>query len=265
VARVRAHSAPPLHIATDTGEGPVIILLHGIASSGATWEKLLPLVEPSHRTISIELLGFGESPAPPDAQFTVEEHVAAIDRTIRSLKLAAPFTLVGHSLGSLLAARYAAMHHREVGHLVLVSPPVYLTPGEFGDPRVRAQVSAYLKAYEFMRTNKEFTLAASAQIVRLFALGHTLELTEKNWTAFVLSLQHCIESQTAISDIASVRAPIDVVYGAFDQFLAPGSLKIIERMRGVTMHRIEVSDHVMRPRLARAVAEVILGPTAPAA
>lgn len=259
---MRARSAPLLHIASDSGQGPVVILLHGIASSGATWEKLIPLVEPSRRVVSIELLGFGGSPAPPDAQYTVEEHVAAIDRTIRSLGLREPFTLVGHSLGSLLAARYAAMHHREVEHLVLVSPPVYLSPGEFGDPRVRVQVSAYLKAYEFMRTNKDFTIAAASQVGRLFALGKTLELTEQNWTPFVLSLQHCIESQTTISDIASVRAPIDVVYGAFDQFLAPGSLKIIERMRGITMHRVEVSDHVMRSRLARAVAEVIVRPTA---
>src|SRR5690606_24247663 len=105
-------------------------------------------------------------------------------------------------------------------------------------------------------------IAAASQVGRLFALGKTLELTEQNWTPFVLSLQHCIESQTTISDIASVRAPIDVVYGAFDQFLAPGSLKIIERMRGITMHRVEVSDHVMRSRLARAVAEVIVRPTA---
>ena len=132
---------------------------------------------------------------------------------------------------------------------MLVSPPIYLSPNDFGDPRVRAQVGAYLKVYEFMRNNKEFTIGASAQLVKLFALGKTLDITERNWTPFVLSLQHCIESQTTVSDIASVAAPVDVVYGALDQFLAPGPLKIVEQMRNVTMHRVEVSDHVLRTRL----------------
>jgi pimeloyl-ACP methyl ester carboxylesterase len=239
------------------GEGPVVVLLHGIASSAGTFERLIPLIESDHRCISIDLLGFGESPAPDDATYTIEEHVAALDRTIDSLKLREPFTLVGHSLGGLLSARYAAQHHREVAHLVLVSPPVYLSPKDFGDPRVRAQMGAYLKLYEFMRSNKDFTIGASTQLAKLFALGKTLQLTERNWTPFVLSLQHCIESQTTVSDIASVAAPVDVVYGTLDQFLAPGPLKIVGQMRNVTMHRVEVSDHVLRPRLARAVAQVI--------
>ena len=239
------------------GEGPVVVLVHGIASSGATFERLVPLIEEGHRCISIDLLGFGESPVPEGATYTIEEHVAALDRTIDSLRLREPFTLVGHSLGGLLAARYAAQHRREVAHLVLVAPPVYLTPSELGDPRVRAQVGAYLKVYEFMRNNKDFTIGASAQVVKLFALGKTLDITERNWTPFVKSLQHCIESQTTVSDIASVAAPVDVVYGTLDQFLAPGPLKIVEQMRNVTMHRVEVSDHVLRSRLARAVANVI--------
>jgi pimeloyl-ACP methyl ester carboxylesterase len=194
-----------------------------------------------------------------DATYTIEEHVAAIDRTIGSLKLRSPFTLVGHSLGGLLAARYAAQHRGRVAHLVLVSPPVYISPSALGDPRARAQVGAYLKVYEFMRGNKEFTIAALGQLVKLFALGKTLDVTEKTWTPFVLSLQHCIESQTTVSDIASVAAPVDVVYGAFDQFMAPGAMQIVEQMRNVTMHRVEVSDHVLRTRLARAVAQVIGG------
>ncbi len=208
------------------------MLLHGIASSAATFEHLLPLIQPTHRCIAIDLLGFGDSPVPPDAEYTIEQHVASIRRTIKALTLREPYTLVGHSLGSLLGARYAAIFPKEIAHLVLVSLPIYLNPSELGDRRVRAQVGAYLKVYEFMRSNKEFTIAAVAQVVKLFALGKTLDINERNWNAFVLSLQHCIESQTTVSDLASVTAPIDVVYGGLDQFLAPGSMKIVERMRG---------------------------------
>lgn len=254
---VRRRTAPLLNVDSDVGEGPVVVLVHGIASSSATFERVIPMLSDRYRYIALDLLGFGGSPAPDDAEYTVEEHVEALHRTIRSLGLDAPFILVGHSLGSLLSARYAAVHPQQVSRLVLMSPPVYLAPTAIGDPRARSQVSAYLRVYEFMRTNKEFTMAAAATIGRIFGLGKVLEVTERNWRAFTLSLQNCIESQTAISDIAAVRVPIDVVYGAFDQFIAPGTIRIIEQMRHVTMHRVDVGDHVVRPRLARALADVI--------
>ena len=215
--------APLLHVAQDEGEGPVVILIHGIASSAETYVKVVPKLAARHRCISIDLLGFGESPAPAGATYTVEEHVASLAATIRSLKLRAPFVLVGHSLGSLLAARYAAENPEHVSRLVLVSPPVYLAPSQIGDSWVRAQVGLYLKAYEFLRTNKDFTMSSASRISRRLSLGTALEVTERNWDAFVLSLQNCIEfrrpfptsrrwkyplmSSTARSTRSSLRAP----------------------------------------------------------
>jgi pimeloyl-ACP methyl ester carboxylesterase len=255
--RRRFRRPPLLHIAGDVGEGPVVVLVHGIASSAATFTKLIPLLSDRYRCVSIDLLGFGGSPAPEGATYTIEEHVAAIHETIDSLRLRAPFVLVGHSLGSLLSARYAAVHPEQVSRLVLVSPPVYLSPTEISDPRARLQVGTYLRVYEFMRANKAFTMSTAARVSQLFQLKDALEVTERNWVPFMLSLQNCIESQTTVSDIAAVRVPIDVVYGAQDQFIAPGTMRIIEKMRHVTMHRVEVNDHLVRKRLAREVAKVI--------
>ncbi len=254
---VGAPPAPLLHVAHDEGEGPVVILIHGIASSASTFKGVLPKLKDRHRCISIDLLGFGESPAPAGATYTIEEHVASITATIRSLRLTAPFVLVGHSLGSLLSARYAAEHPEQVSRLILVSPPVYLAPSQIGDSWVRAQVGLYLKAYEFLRANKDFTMATASAISRLLKLGTALELTDRTWPAFILSLKNCIESQTTVADIAAVRVPIDVVYGALDPFIAPGTMRIIEQMRHVTMHRIDANDHLVRPRLARELVAVI--------
>jgi len=254
---LRHRKTPLLHIAGDEGEGPVVILIHGIASSSRTFRHLVPLLVDRHRVISIDLLGFGESVAPPDANFTLDEHATALDATIDTLDLRAPFILVGHSLGSLISARYAASRPQRVARLVLISPPIYLAPSELGDPRLRAQVGAYMKAYEYLRENKEFTIANAARIGKLLQITELLEITERNWTAFILSLENSIESQTTVSDIASVRVPIDIVYGGLDQFLTPGTMNIVEQMRHVTMHRVDIGDHLLRKRLAREVAGVI--------
>ena len=245
---------PRLYIAHDSGEGPgddrpVVVLVHGLASSSVTFDNLVPLLEPDYRCIAIDLLGFGRSP--------IDEHTAALRRTIRSLRLRRPFTLVGHSLGSLISARYAARRRDDVSHLVMVGPPVYLPPAAMGDPADRASMGLYFAAYQFLRTNREFTTRAADVLSSIAPIEDVLEVSPRNWTPFVLSLENAIESQTSLADLADVTAPIDIVHGTLDPFIAPGGLKIVSQLRKVTMTRVSGMDHLIRPKLARAVERVI--------
>jgi pimeloyl-ACP methyl ester carboxylesterase len=255
--RWRKRRTPPLHVAIDEGTGPVVVLVHGIASSSVTFENLVPLLTDRHRVVAVDLLGFGESVAPPTATFTIEEHVDALSATLDALRLPTPFVLVGHSMGSLIASRYAATHPKDVHKLVLVAPPVYVSPSALGDPMERAAMGLYLRAYEYLRTNKTFTMRNAAMLARLSPIKNVLEVSERNWTAFVLSLEKAIESQTTVSDIASVKAPIEVIYGTLDPFLMPGGLRIIEQMRHVTVHKVDGNDHLVRKRLARVIAAAV--------
>ncbi|WP_395640264.1 alpha/beta fold hydrolase [Pseudolysinimonas sp.] len=247
---------PLLHVAGDAGDGPPVVLLHGIASSSVTFEFVVPLITSRHRAVSIDLLGFGASPAPDDAGFTIEEHVAALHRTLRKLGLKR-FVLVGHSMGALIATRYAATYRTRVTRLVIVSPPVYLTPSEIGPAFDRAAMGGYFRVYEFLRANKDFTIRAAAGLARLSPIKNLLDVTETNWRAFVLSLEKSIESQTTVSDLVSVQAPIHLVYGALDPLLHPAGLRIVENLRNVTTHRVQGVDHVIRPRMARVVATAV--------
>ncbi|QYF72458.1 alpha/beta fold hydrolase [Cryobacterium sp. PAMC25264] len=264
----RRRRAPRLNIHSDTGSGPVVILVHGIASTAVTFRKVVPLLAPNHRVITVDILGHGASPKPAGCEYTLDDHVAALAATIQHLRLRQPFVLVGHSLGSLIATRYASERRwfspsgSRVSRLVLVGPPIYLSPTDIGDPWVRARVTAYLRAYEFLRANKDFTLANAAVLARLLPKG-ILELTAENWTPFVKSLEHCIESQTMVSDIASLHVPVDLIYGALDAFVAPGSLRVVERMRHVTTHRVEANDHIVRSRIAKVLVRVIDGAPGP--
>lgn len=255
----RRRKAPLLTVTGDTGTGPVVVLIHGIASSSVTFENLVPLIADTHRVISLDLLGFGQTPAPETAQYTIEEHVDSLARTLDSLRLKEPFVLVGHSMGSLIATRYAATNPKRLGRLVLVSPPVYVSPSAVGDPAERATLGLYMRAYEFLRHNKNFTMAAAAGLARITPIRGVLDVSEDNWDAFVLSLENLIETQTTISDLVRVTVPVDVVYGTLDPFLTPSGMRIVEQLRGVTVHKVEAADHIVRPRLARVVAAAIRG------
>ncbi len=255
--RFRRSRPPLLHVASDEGSGPVVLLVHGIASSSATFDLLIPLLIGNHRTISIDLLGFGESPSPKGARYTIEEHVSALANTIESLALKEKFVLVGHSMGSLIATRYAARHQHKLVKLVLVSPPVYVNPAAIGDPRERAAMDLYLRAYEYLRTNKKFTMRNASMLARISPIKNVLEVSERNWNAFVMSLQNLIESQTTISDLASVTVPAEFIYGNLDPFLNSAGLRIVRQLRNVTMHKVDANDHLIRHRMARVVATAI--------
>lgn len=255
--------APKLHVAVDEGAGRPVILLHGIASSSATFDLVVPLLRDNHRVISIDLLGFGQSPAPATASYTLEEHVVAVARTIRSLKLSGRATLVGHSLGSLIAARYAAENPSALSHLILVSPPVYLPGKTVLDPLERFQMEAYRMLQNYMRTNRVFTEAAARAASLLVPMKGGLEVTQKNWRAISLSLENCIETQTAVTDLAQVRIPVDAIWGTRDPFMAPAGLRIIERMRGVASTKVDGADHVIRSKFAEEIARLVDNPSPP--
>ena len=247
---------PLLHVAIDKGTGPVVVLLHGIASSSVTFQNVVPELS-AHRVIAIDLLGFGQSPIPVDSEYRLADHVEAIASTIESLHLHEPFTLVGHSMGALVAARYAAQNSRQVSKVVLVSPPTYLSPTELSDPLDRNIMDLYLRAYHFLRSNKDFTIRNAQFIERLLPIPKALDISERTWRPFVKSLENAIESQTTISDIAAITVPIEVIYGSLDPFHSDGALKIVSRMIGVTVHRVLGSDHLIGKRLARVVVTAI--------
>lgn len=249
--------APLLHVAGDVGSGPVVIMIHGIASSSVTFHHVVPLLETRYRCITIDLLGFGGSPSPLDCDYNLEDHVAALDRTIRSLRIRGPFVLVGHSMGALIGTRYAARNRRRVKRLVLVNPPIYVNPRSLSGDYERTLQDLYLRVYRFMRENPQLTQRQAGILSKLTPIPNVLEVTAENWVPFVRSLENTIESQTTISDLALLDAPVEIVYGTLDQFASPGGIRIAERLRGVNVTRVRASDHLVGKRLARAVAAAV--------
>jgi pimeloyl-ACP methyl ester carboxylesterase len=246
---ISSRRAPQLHIASDRGTGPIAVLIHGVASSSATFENVLPLIEDSHRCITIDLPGFGQSPMPM-GEYTLADQVAAVKRTIDSHRIRAPFTLVGHSIGALIAARYAARTPRDVERVVLVSPPIYLTPEEFG-------ASAGRRAHRYLLTNRAFTHRYAECVERFLSTPRAIDMDETRWSPFLTSLEHSLKSQTTLSDLAAVRAPVQVILGSLDDFYSERLMKIVSNLADVEVHRVVPSDHLIGRRLARVVATAI--------
>ena len=243
-----------LHVFDHGGTGkPVLIMLHGLASSSANWDPLIPLLKDNYRCITIDLVGFGASPKPSWYSYSIDEHVRDIQCTIQALKLAEPFILLGHSLGSLIATRYARQHQEMIERLILLSPPVYGPTDTIADRRARRRTSLYLKAYKFIRTNPRVTLDNFLRLSRILPVMKFLVIDRDSWIPFKRSLEQCIENQTILQDIIEVKAPIDIFYGLFDEVVIPYNVRQISSLRDVTMYPLRV-NHIVGKRYASLVA-----------
>lgn len=105
---------------TDAGEGPVLLLLHGLGNCSRFWAPVAPsLAAGGVRVIAVDLPGFGNSPLP--RRILTPAHVSrALAELVRHLDVS-ELTVVGHSMGAAIAVHYAAADSSCVDRLVLVS------------------------------------------------------------------------------------------------------------------------------------------------
>ncbi|MBD3926109.1 alpha/beta fold hydrolase [Nocardioides cavernae] len=103
----------------DSGEGPVVLFVHGILGSERQWSQLVDKVDNDHRVIVPDLFGHGDS-AKPMGDYSLSSHAATLRDLLDHLGIDR-VTLVGHSLGGGIAMQFFYLFPDRVDCLVLVS------------------------------------------------------------------------------------------------------------------------------------------------
>jgi pimeloyl-ACP methyl ester carboxylesterase len=101
------------------GEGPAVVLLHGIGSSSLTWEPVADPLAVAHDVIAPDLLGHGAS-AKPRGDYSLGAFASGV-RDLLQLIDVERATIVGHSLGGGVAMQFAYQYPEMCERLVLVS------------------------------------------------------------------------------------------------------------------------------------------------
>ncbi len=110
----------------DVGTGPPLILLHGLAGSSRWWSRNVPALSGAFRVIAVDLPGSGASPRGHrlDLDAVVDQMAGMMDEL--GIDRA---SLIGHSMGGLIAGGLAADHPDRVDRLILVDA-AFLSLGE---------------------------------------------------------------------------------------------------------------------------------------
>lgn len=108
--------------AEGTGNGQVVVLLHGKNFNASDWEETIrSLTRAGFRCIAPDQVGFGRSSKPEAYQFTFNQLAANTRALLASLGIARSI-VVGHSMGGMLAGHYAVAYPEATDRLVLVNP-----------------------------------------------------------------------------------------------------------------------------------------------
>ena len=107
---------------TQASNGTTVLLLHGKNFSAAYWQATIRLLaERGFRVIAPDQIGFGKSSKPQQFQYSFEA-LAAMTASLLDRLGVERVSVVGHSMGGMLATRFALVYPQRTERLVLVNP-----------------------------------------------------------------------------------------------------------------------------------------------
>jgi pimeloyl-ACP methyl ester carboxylesterase len=185
------------------GEGPALLLLHGIGNNCQTWSKVIDRLAETHTVIAPDLLGHGNSDK-PRGDYSLAAYANGM-RDLLSILDIEKATVVGHSLGGGIALQFAYQFPERCERLALV-----------GSGGLGPELSAGLRAATL--PGAELVVTALAQISAPLRTG--LQAVEKvgrvtGWRR-IGDLAQAVDALLALKDIEARRAFLRTLRGVVD-------------------------------------------------
>lgn len=247
-----------LHWVDHGGEGPPIVLVHGLGGSSVDWDAVAGRLTDLGHVVAPDLPRFGLSP--PCARNGLSGMADALEGfvSVEVRESGRPATIVGNSMGGLLAVMLASRRPDLVRALVLVSPafPPRLTDvaGADGPTALRLAIQAAPGAGEILAGWMWRRLSARERVsltlgwvthktgrVPLEVVESLIEMSERReslpWArTAVTDYSRAIAAVWArrrqfIATVQEVKAPTLVVQGTSDRLIAPAVVEAVCELR----------------------------------
>lgn len=235
---------------TITGEGPTVVLVHGVVHRGHAWDPVVPLLADRHRVVVVDLPGHGESPDVPEGVEPVHYMADQLADLVREVTPDGERAhIVGNSLGGFLGL--------ELGARGVVSGVTALSPaGFFRGERDRRHVARL-----FRSIIRSATLAGPA-IPRLSrsTVGRSLFMVvfcARPWRypaeAMAIDgaaigqntvIERLLEGDWVFSEPVDEQLPIRVRWGRFDVALPVGQRALVRRVFPQALIEVTPDGHV---------------------
>lgn len=210
--------------------GTPVVLLHGITDSWRSFEPVLPYLPPSIRAFALTQRGHGDADRPRTG-YSPRDFAADLAAFIDALVLGAA-VVVGHSMGSAIAQRFAASFPERTRGLVLIGGAADWS--NVADIRelwgeVISTITEPVDP-DFVREFQASTVARpmSSELLET-VVGESLKLPARIWRA--VFREALIETDTA-AGLGDITAPTLIVWGDQDAMTGPYQNDLVAAIPG---------------------------------
>lgn len=221
-----------------------VIFLHGISATSETWRATFrQLVKTPElkkvRLIVLDLLGYGKSLQTDWLDYDYTDYNQALAQTLRKMQVTGPVVLVGHSMGSLIAADFATnfQHDAQIVGLILVSPPV-LMPEELAKLPDRVYTKSYGALQQLAKD--EPAMEVIANFVQRFSSFSSKYIKTP---AFGRAMDQIILNRNNFHTFTQIRIPTLIIHGHFDPLVMASNLKHVAKANGSYVRFVSVMGH----------------------
>ncbi len=232
----------------EQGTGPVIVLLHGIGSGARSWRTVLPRLGRSIRVVAWDAPGYASS-TPVDAERPDPGDYADRLRLLVDALGIDHFHVVGHSLGAVTAARFAAEHSGRVTGLTLVCPSTghaRLSQEERDKLRnARLGDLARLGPREMAKLRGPRLVSAEASEDVRRSVVETMALVRPDGYAQAVGLLSGADTRADLERLP-MSVPVQFIYGDQDIITPPaGTVELATARPEAKVHKIEGVGHAL--------------------
>ena len=183
--------------------GSIILFIHGTASANDIWEKQYKLLNKSdYRIIGIDLRGHGKS-INPGGFCALEEHINDLKETLDYIGIESPITVIGHSFGAVLAAKFAEKYPEKICRLLLVSLPARV-------PKLLLKYYEWLLGKPIEYLKKKLNLILKLPIKKRYKLAISTDLS------VVRDILRDSFQWDFLSQVPKINCPVYLSVGRFD-------------------------------------------------
>ncbi len=147
-SRLSPATRSPIYSRAEGDGDQAVILLHGLVSTGEVFGAGFDELAIENMLVVPDLLGFGRSLDDERGEFTVDDHLDALDLMAEEVGLFDKRWIIGaHSMGSAVALAWANRHQDRVERVICWGAPVYSTP-EAARSKISGSIMARLFALD---------------------------------------------------------------------------------------------------------------------
>ena len=229
--------------------GPVLVLIHGLSSPNYVFDPVIAgLNQLGFRTLRYDLWGRGYSDRAPGDQDEAY-FVAQLTDLLDALKVTGRVSLMGYSMGGMIATAFAAKDANRVEHLALIAPAgmAHSVDRMTRVMRDTPMLGDWACRWLGVRAIRKGIAAGSGDAEIKSALTHETRL-RGCLPAVLSSLRHTlIETQEAEhARIGRAAIPVMALWGADDEVIPPQARQLLGAWNPeVQQHVIDGADHAV--------------------